>query len=290
MTIITGETNEAYHADKRAISKSGLDAINRSPAIYWALHCAPDRPVREPTPAMFTGTLTHCAILEPEEWDNRYAEVPADAPKRPTSVQMNAKKPSDDTLAAISYWKLFEEQTAGREIVTADQKAQAFAMSESLRKLPDVRELLAVGQAEVSARSMDEETGIQVRVRPDWVSPTGSGCIIMDVKTCQDASPEAFARSIWNWRYHVQNALYADVYERASGLAVHGFVFAAVEKEYPYAAAAYMLTEEDIHQGRLAYKRNLKTYANCLLTNEWPGYSSGITLLQLPAWAKKEQE
>lgn len=290
MTIEKNLSNEAYHADTTAISKSGLDAIDRSPAIYYALHRDPNRPVRVPTPAMFTGTLTHCAVLEPQEWDTRYVMVPADAPKKPTSVQLNAKKPSDDTIAAIKYWADFAESTKGKEIVTLEQHQQAFAMSESLRKLPEIRDLLAVGEAEVSARALDDDTGIQLRVRPDWLAPAGNGVIIVDVKTCQDASPDAFARSIANWRYHVQAALYTDVYQRAADVEVKAFIFAAVEKDYPYAAAAYMLTDDDIQQGRLAYKRNLRTYAECLRTDTWPGYSTGITLLNLPKWLTKENE
>lgn len=34
--------------------------------------------------------------------------------------------------------------------------------------------------------------------------------VVVDVKTCDDASPEAFARSIANWRYHVQHPFYLD--------------------------------------------------------------------------------
>jgi exodeoxyribonuclease VIII len=112
--------------------------------------------------------------------------------------------------------------------------------------------------------------------------------ILVDLKTCVDASPAGFAKSIVNWRYQVQAAFYSDGWEAATGQKVHAFVFAAVEKEWPYAAAAYMLTDEDLTQGRLAYRRNLRTYAACTASGEWPGYSTDIQLLNLPAWAKKE--
>lgn len=270
--IASGLPIDEYHADTHAISKTGLDNIERSPAIFYARHLNPSRPpTPEPTAAMFAGTLGHCAILEPAEFDKRYPVGP--------DVKTKASKDWKDFAACLD---------ASQTPIKQAERDMAFGMADSIRKIGPLRDALAKGSAEVSAYWTDEATGVDCRCRPDFVHTAGNGVILLDVKTTTDASPEAFAKSIVNYRYDVQAAFYTDGYAAASGLPVHGFIFAAVEKEYPYAAAAYMLTEEDIEAGRRKYRRNLARYAECLASNDWPGFASDIQLIQLPAWAKKD--
>lgn len=271
--IRTDLSNEAYHK-LSDLSKSQLDDLDRSPYIFWARHLARDRPERpEPNAAMAMGTLVHTLVLEPAEQDKRYAIGP--------SVKTKAAKEWKDFVAGLK---------AGVEPITLAEMEQGMAMAESVRRLPEIAELLSVGRAEVSGFWRDPDTGVACRCRLDWEHPAGDGVVIMDLKTCLDASPEGFAKSVWNWKYHKQAAYYSDGYAMAAGVPVHGFVFAAVEKDYPYAAAAYMLSDEDLEQGRRAYRRNLRKYVECTVSGTWPGYANQIQILQLPAWAKKEIE
>ena len=265
-------SNEAYHAGP-GISKSSLDAVAKSPAHYFARYLDENRPEREPTAAMIAGTLAHCAVLEPEEFVIRYAVGP-------------------DVSKATKEWKAFEASLAdGRQAIKPDQFKQAFAQSTSVRSIPDIADLLSKGFAEVSAYWHDEETGILCKCRPDWVHPCDDGSvIIVDLKTTTDASPREFSRSIAKWRYHVQAAWYADGYAKASGLTVRGFVFAAVETDFPHLPAAYMLDDDSIDQGRTDYRRNLETYAECLACGIWPGYEKEIQLTRIPNWAFDQDE
>lgn len=272
--IVHDKPIEEYHGDPESVSKSGLDDIAKSPAKFYALHLDPDRPPSEPpTPAQVIGTLAHCAILEPDSFNHRY----------PVS-------PSDDKRTKA--WKEFEATLAsGQTPIKEAEYAMAHAQRQSVLKIAPLRDALAAGRAEVSAYWTDAETGVACRCRPDWVHPVGeNGVILLDVKTCVDASPEGFAKSVANWRYDVQDAFYADGFAAASGKTVHAFIFAAVEKEYPYLAAAYMLTDEDREAGRRKYKRDLRRYAACKKAGDWPGYSAGIEVLALPAWAKRDEE
>ena len=69
-----------------AVSASALRVFARSPWHYR------HRVEVKPTRPMLRGTLAHCALLEPDALHQRYAIVPAGAPKRPTRAQWAAKK------------------------------------------------------------------------------------------------------------------------------------------------------------------------------------------------------
>ncbi|MBU9649393.1 PD-(D/E)XK nuclease-like domain-containing protein [Burkholderia multivorans] len=262
---------DEYHA-RPEVSKSQLDTLDLSPAHFWALHRDPQRPAPTTRGGQLEGQLAHCAILEPDEFDKRYVLGP--------TVNRNTKA-----------WKEFVDENAGRIAIQQDQYDTAWRQSDAVRALPEIREALSHGRAEVSAFWTDEETGVECRCRPDWVHDCGdAGVILLDLKTYSIASPGEFRRQVARKRYDVQAALYSDGYAKASGRPVLGFVFVAVETEYPFAANALMLDEESLESGRTKYRKNLRTYAECMRTNTWPGYSTGIDIIRLPQWALITEE
>lgn len=262
---------DEYHA-RAEVSKSQLDTLDLSPAIFFARHRDPQRPPSPPKSGQLEGQLAHCAVLEPDEFGKRYVVGPI--------LNRNTKA-----------WKEFVEANADRIAIQEDQFDAAMRQAESVRMLPEIREALALGRAEVSAFWTDEETGVTCRCRPDWVHDCGeAGVILLDLKTYSIASAIEFRRQVARKRYDVQAALYSDGFEAASGRPVLGFVFVAVETEYPFAANAFMLDEESLESGRIKYRKNLCTYAECLRTNTWPGYSTGIDIIRLPQWALITEE
>ncbi len=261
-----GLSIDAYHGMEGA-SKTVLDSVAKSPAIAYARHLDPNRPAAEQKSGQLEGELAHCAILEPDEFSKRYAVGP-------------------DVIRSTKVWKEFEAANAGKKCIKPGEYEAAMRQGESVRRLPEIRDALAAGHPEVSAFWIDPETGVKCRCRPDWVHPCGdAGSILLDVKTYSDASPAEFRRQVARKRYHVQDAFYSDGFQRASGLEVLAFVFVAVETEWPYAANALMLDDLAKTTGRDLYRRDLDTYAECLRTGEWPGYSNQIEIISLPNWA-----
>lgn len=260
---------EQYHAIQ-ALSAGGLKRMAQSPAHFYGLQLDPARPPSEPTPAMRNGTLVHCAVFEPAALAERYVVKPLGLDGR--------TKEGKAWIAA----------NLDREIVDASQMAAAEAQAAALRRLPDVAALLFEGMAEVSAFWIDDDTGELCKCRPDWASPAGDGVVLVDGKTCQEASPDGFSRAIWNFRYDLQAAWYSDGFERATGKRVHGFVFAAVESSWPHAAAAYLLDDEVLDRARAKNRELLNLYAQCKATGQWPGYPEQIVSITLPRWALKE--
>ncbi len=253
-------SNAAYHA-LDAVGKSDLDKIARSQA-HWKYA------VREETAAMRIGSAVHCAVLEPDRFAAEYVVAP-DCDKR--------------TKAGKEQFAEFEATHEGKSILSADDANLCFDLQAQVRHHPRAGQFLASGQPEVSALWKDEEFGVRCRARFDWLTPDGW---LIDLKTTQDASAGAFARSCASFRYHVQAAWYLDAYHQATGGDLPmGFLFIAVEKAAPYGIALYELDFEAVEIGRQLARRDLARYANAREFDVWPGYPEQIQPLSLPRWA-----
>ena len=257
-SIIKDMPNEVYHAHE-SISKSGLDLILRSPAHYRF------RERSEPTRAMQLGTASHTAILEPARFTNEYALLKEVKDRR-----------------ASEYKQAVETHGAERVLVAGEADA-VVGMQESVLSNKLVMSWLCHGgQAELSVFALDPETGVTVRIRPDFLTPGGS---ILDLKTTTDARPDAFSKSILNYNYHMQAAFYMDVYKWATGESADSFRFIAVEKDLPHATMMYRLDDTALSEGRKLYRQALNTYADCLERDEWQDYDCGVDeVIGLPDW------
>ncbi len=259
---------EAYHSGP-GVSNTGLSDLARGPHYFHAWHLDPRRPPEPEKVSQLEGNLAHCAILEPLEFPKRYVVGPDE--RRNTKV-----------------WKAFEESLQpGQTAIKPDQARTAWDQTWRVMAHPAAGPLIRAGQPEVSATWIDEKTGELCRCRPDCVSPTTGGVILVDVKTCGEASADDFSRQIARMGYHRQAALYSDGYAQASGEHVVGFVFVAVEMAWPYTVGAFMLDDESLAVGRREVRDLLDLYAHCKAVDDWPSPSSSVELVSLPAWAKR---
>lgn len=252
---------QEYHAS-HGVSKSLLDHFNRSPQHY--LH-ALNNPMKS-TPAMAMGSLVHCMNLENHRLESEYAVAP-EADKR--------------TKAGKLAHAEFAEKLDGRTAVTQKDMNQAEAITNALANHPLAHMLLTEeGLNERAIYSTDRETGLLKRGRFDR-TVLGKG--IYDLKTTSDASPDAFMKSILSFNYHVQAAYYLDMAEE-QGLDCPVFKFICVEKHAPYGIAVYELDEYALKAGRDQYRRNLRGLKECLDTQKWTSYFTGVHKLVSPKW------
>ena len=251
-------SNADYHADP-AISASQLKTVMQSPYHYWSRYLDPDRVAMVPTSAMRFGSLAHCAVLEPDELSKRY--------------QLAPDRRTKEGKAAVA-----EMAAAGIEAVSEADMVLAVNMAVAVHGHPTAGALLQSGQAEQSFWWDDIATGMRCKCRPDWFD----GTTIVDLKTCQDASPTGFAKAVANFGYSIQAAHYL------AGTLATRFIFVAVEKNAPYAIGVYELDAEALVHGSIARHNALQRIQDCRAINEWPGYTDGIQTLQLPGWALKD--
>ncbi|HKY46167.1 MAG TPA: PD-(D/E)XK nuclease-like domain-containing protein [Pyrinomonadaceae bacterium] len=192
-----------------------------------------------------------------------------------------------------------------RTVLSQEAWDQLHNMRDAVMAHPAASKLLsAPGEAELSAYWYEDVTDpvtgevigrMLCRCRPDYYRKDG---LVADLKSCDDASEEAFARSIGTWRYHVQDPFYQDgltkALQQSGGFEdfqpPRAFVFIACEKTacvvdgVAKGVAVYRLDEESREMGRHEYRANLRTLARCQNSGEWPGYSDGIRQIKLPAW------
>jgi hypothetical protein len=262
--IIRDLPAEEYHS-LPAISKHGLDTFHRSPALFQYLRDNPS----DPSPAMRWGTLVHLAVLEPKRYWTDVAVAP----------EINRR-----TKEGKIQWEEFCARNDGKLIIEQNEKEILESMVTAIFAHPAAIRALPVDSATIEASIFwrDDLTGVDCRCRPDLIHPRN---VIVDLKTCEDASPSGLSRSAAKFRYHVQSAMYLDAYEAATGSRAVGFSFVAVEKTPPYQVAVYAASSEFVAAGRREYQSDLARYAECLATNQWPGYGDEVLTLDLPKWA-----
>lgn len=259
--IIKGISNEAYHK-AAGVSKSQLDQFAKSPAHYMASLTTP----RKETEAMRIGTLFHTLVLEPEKAN--FVVGP--------NINKNTKE-----------WKAFkaEAEAAGQIVIDEGDNAMLQGMVASIKAHPAASALLSgPGIAEGSCWWYDERSGELCRCRPDFYREDG---ILVDLKTTEDASLAGFTKSVANFRYAVQAAMYADGVETSTGMPIKAFAFIAVEKQPPFAAQCFQLDFQATEVGRVTYQNLLLDLADCKINGKFPAYSDKVETISLPNWALK---
>jgi len=281
-------SNDYYHASE-GISRSGLWEFKRAPIHYWDRYLNPDREPQKTTKPMKLGEITHCAVLEPDEFKRRYARQPIYLPL-PKAVRLmdvgreefeefKAQKESIIHTNGLTK-KMFEDGLEGKETIPIAVYDECEALSNSVWKNPVASALFKGVEAEKSIY-FTHKTGLQVKVRPDaWV-----GTVVTDLKTCVDASYNAFQRVAFGKGYFLQAAMIHQAL-KSLGIDMEKFVFFCVEKTGVMATVYYPLDDGALAYGLQQFDQLMEQMAWCLERNQWDGYESRE--LCLPGYAKYE--
>lgn len=258
-------TNEQYHGDRTAISKSGLDLIHRSPAHFkWAQDNK-----RAETDAMAKGSLVHLLALEPSKFDEEYVLMPDD-------IKVKRGKA----------WDEFSTLNQDKTILSATQLSDARLIAETVMANPVAARIIEQAVAiEESVFAEDMKTGVMGKCRPD-IRVNGA---LYDLKTSRNAAAGSFAASVKSFRYHVQSAYYTDLCNEHD-MGIERFGFIVVDTDWmPYQCTVFHgLEKEAIDIGRAEYRQDLDRYAECLESGEWPGYPEEYDLLSLAGYGYDE--
>ena len=285
--LIRDISNEDYHSCP-SVSRSQLLELQKSPKKYWYKYIS-GLAEEETSAALNLGTAFHTLILEPENFGETIAIVPDDK-KNPTKAQINAKEPSDSTRLLIKWWDDFRGQNEGKIILRQKDINNLQDMAKSIRAEPAAQKILGKkGIIEGSFFWTDEETGIMVQSRPDFITNDGKICV--DVKTTADASMDKFQRSIINYGYDLQAFMCMEACRQYFGYAPDAFIFIACEKDAPHDTAFYLADEYVLRRGEMLYRNLLNKLKECQDADHWPSMGGGlIEAISIPQWEIKKME
>lgn len=239
------------------LSASGLKDFSKSPAYYRHKRENPGQPTRQ----MILGTLVHASFLEGR---TDYAVF--------------------DGVRRGQEYKSFTEDNYGKVIVTRAESEDIEGMVGALKSSPHAMELIKTGAAE---QTLMTEHPVASKARFDWVCQERN--IICDLKTTADASPEAFAKQVFNLKYHWSAYWYLERYKIATGRGAE-FIFLCVENTEPYSVALYHVPDDVISFAAAQVTPLVEQYNECLLFDSWPHPETTIQTLIPPAWIMKEME
>ncbi|EJJ4408285.1 PD-(D/E)XK nuclease-like domain-containing protein [Salmonella enterica] len=178
-----------------------------------------------------------------------------------------------DVVFADDWHKQQEAANAGKEMISHEMYGLIKNINDALQANKDASRLLnhPARQSEVSYFGLDEETGLEVRVRPDIEIRLPYESICADLKTVslgyvrQDKLKDRLHREIIDRDYHLSAAMYCDI----AGLDKFTWIFVNKDPGYHWVVvvdASPMLLE----LGRKEYRRALRQIEEAMETGYWP--------------------
>jgi hypothetical protein len=259
---------DQYHSGP-GISRSGIQIFRRSPLHYWHNYLRPNIE-KEPEPEIITkrnalsfGNAFHTYVLEKDQFGKRY--MVAEKHNRTTTV---GKKAHAEML----------QLKGNKQLLCSETFEEIKLMNAQIDSSPTGSGLIAGALYEKSLFWTDKDTGLLCKVRPDiWHKN-----MVVDLKTCCDASPREFKRSVFSYGYYMQAAMIHEALYALYDINMMDFIFLAIEKDPPYAVAIYQLDELTIQRGVEDFKETLWDMKECFETNFFPSYPDSI--VDLPSY------
>ncbi|MHA1063453.1 RecE family exodeoxyribonuclease [Enterobacter ludwigii] len=178
-----------------------------------------------------------------------------------------------DVVLADDFEAEQERIRAGRTYISLDMYQHVKAIEKAVFEHPSASRLLnhPSRQSEVSYFGFDEDTGLEVRVRPDLELQLPHARIGGDLKTIdlgnvkQERLRDRLHREIIERDYHLSAAMYCDVAN------LDQFYWIFVNKTPGYHWVVVVEASPDLLAlGRLEYRRTLRMINEAMETNTWP--------------------
>lgn len=190
-----------------------------------------------------------------------------------TDLIQVVKSVKPDAVFADELLDAWRENPEGKVLVTRQQLSTALAIQKALLNHTTAGKLLTHPSraVEVSYFGIDEETGLEIRVRPDLEIDMGGLRIGADLKTIsmwnikQEGLRAKLHREIIERDYHLSAAMYCET------AALDQFFWIFVNKDENYHWIAIIeASEELLELGMLEYRKAMRAIAHGFDTGEWP--------------------
>lgn len=159
-----------------------------------------------------------------------------------------------------------------------------------------IPQLLKGAYSEVSFYGKDEETGLDVRVRPDYFNieeNIGVNAVI-SFKTTRADDLGKFYYDCAKLKYELSEGMYQEVMSSVTGRNFNVTIMIMLQTVEPYDVAVLFWSPDDLANGKYKYHYALSIVKDCFDKKWFPGYDAkaedgarGIIDMQLPDWSKK---
>lgn len=263
-----GVPNADYHASA-GVSKSSLDKIHKS-INHWL-----NTPYIQRDHLDF-GSAVHAKLMEPHLFAKEFRASSSNDKRSKEWKKEKAKAEQDGVI-------LMPQQTYDNVSYAADA-VMAHPVAGPWFERTDAI-------AEGSLWSEEPNTGILTRVRPDWLLISDGLCI--DLKTTKDASPGdpggggGFPRSMGQFRYDVQEALYTDMLQQHFNRPFE-FRFVAVENSPPWGVGVFQLDQDSVDRARFQYLSDMAKLIDFVENSTYGGgYPDEVQVVEVPKYFKR---
>lgn len=254
---------------KRGLSYSSAKEFYKSPIDYMMYL----NKEYEQTDAMILGSCLDCLLLTPDNFENDFIII--------DKIDRRSK-------AGKEYFA--QQQTLAKEqkktLLPRLIYATAILMKQSLEANDQVMALLN-NCTETQKRLEWNYKGIRNVGYLDGVGEIFGNKFIFDLKTTQDASPQAWSKTITKWNYDLQLAMYRIGWER------NYFEFPelwhiVIESKPPYKCNTFKIGDSVLEIGTTIYDRIIKNFKYCMEHDLWnSGYEfwqDPVETIELPTW------
>lgn len=268
------ETGQSYMALPAEYQRIDVDQKQTAAAMKA---CIKEYNATLPAPVKTSGSrdalLEQLAIINP---DLVAQEAQKSSPLKVSGTKADliqtVKSVNPAAVFADELLDAWRENTEGKVLVTRQQLSTALNIQKALLEHPTAGKLLTHPSraVEVSYFGIDEETGLEVRVRPDLELDMGGLRIGADLKTIsmwnikQEGLRAKLHREIIDRDYHLSAAMYCET----AALDQFFWIFVNKDENYHWVAIIEASTEL-LELGMLEYRKTMREIANGFDTGEW---------------------
>lgn len=298
-------SDEQYFANP-AISSSDIKFyINNGSEAFYQYKFAKSIP-NNPSDSQKFGTLVHCQILEPEEFNNRYV-ILSESAKIPSSP--NQRKFCEDVLSGMTNFNAYTKNYATKTMKEADIQDKAEALFNELSDYIKFS-IESVGKTAITAEQyynsriivdkfwdneavaslyegntalykevplFEELEGVVCKAKLDLLIEKPDEYILVDLKTTTNANPTSFRESYHKYRYDLQllfyNMMLMSMADRLNlpSKQINMYIV-ALQTTFPYNSVVYKVNVRDIKVDP-SIMSSIKDSLNCIkarLSNNIP--------------------
>jgi hypothetical protein len=235
---------------------------------------------------MLWGSLVDWLALTPDDFSREWAIQPETYPAAKGEI-----KPWSNNATYCRQWR---KEQAGKRITDAETLREVETAVHTLKASFNAILSDCKRQVLVTAEYHDERTDITIPVKGliDIVPNGEFARSLMDLKTLRSAKLRDWQRGVFEFGYHIQAAMYLDLWNAATGEQRDEFRHLLQENEWPYVTARRYLSVEFLDLGRTKYQNALSDYCRCLKTGIWPDYDTAESnlVMQIDGWTITQPE